>query len=201
MEVAGFGIGIVGLLSLYSTCQELLAAFSSYHHYESESRHITARFNSDIQRLDDWVRDNLKDDNHARILEKDVARASAVYEVLACVRDLFRSIDRKRPRLQHPQKNERFASATHMLKLLENGPVGSTNQRSLVPRMNRVQWSLKGRVDFASDVDSFGVLVDKLHQLFSPEGPHKPLGQHISGKLDEIQRLTGNQRLARSMLT
>lgn len=57
MEPAGLAVGTVALVSLFSTCLEVVEKFDNYKNFRSDSHRLTAQFEADKLRFEKWGRD------------------------------------------------------------------------------------------------------------------------------------------------
>jgi hypothetical protein len=71
MEVAGVGIGVIGLLGLVSACLDVLDKVDTYQSFDSEARSLSLCFEVDKVRFRQWlhavgiVDGRIKDDHHS----------------------------------------------------------------------------------------------------------------------------------------
>ncbi|OAL75631.1 hypothetical protein A7D00_1230 [Trichophyton violaceum] len=160
MEVAGLVMGVAGL---FSVCMDVLDRVSNYREFSTQSRQTVVSFEANKVRLKDWAAyagiENgvLKDSHHVRLDEPEIL--SAVKLVLEEISTLFDSIERSKSRLRVPQVVISPAESE-----------GRASKNSSKPSIRGgIDWALRGKGSFTSQVTMFGGFVDALHNLLPKE--------------------------------
>ncbi|KAI0479777.1 prion-inhibition and propagation-domain-containing protein [Xylaria cf. heliscus] len=165
MEVAGLSIGIVGLVSLFSTCTEIAERWDSYKSSVVESASLRARLTADRVRFQQWgqsvgIGKDRLEDNHHKALDKPSIR-SAIDLILQSIKNLDEGTNRLAPYLDH------FSDPA---VLLPDQRLQSPKSIESSTRLSRIGWALRGKRRAILLVESFNTLVQTLHDLIPPRG-------------------------------
>ena len=171
MEVGGLLIGIAGLAGLFSTCLQVLDHIESFANFDPDTRHAVTRFKSDKLLLRLWadavgiVDGKMRDEHH--ILLDDAAIQAMVKEILFNIYQIFDSaegISRKlRPDLEYGKSKGADPGdfCTSNLQKLTAIP-------TLKSKRNKIGWAIHGKTKFGAQLETFGILVEKLYSLVPP---------------------------------
>ncbi|KAI8951440.1 prion-inhibition and propagation-domain-containing protein [Xylaria longipes] len=173
MEAAGLGIGIVGLVGLFSSCLEITERWDFYKDSVAESASLKARLTADRIRFQQWgksvgINSNGRyEHNHHKALDNPSIR-SAIGLILQSIKDIDEDVDRLAPHLGH------VSDSASLLPDENSHRLQSPKLPALSTRRSRIGWALRGRGRATMLVVSFETLVQKLHDLIpfeiTPEG-------------------------------
>ncbi|KAI1125655.1 ankyrin repeat-containing domain protein [Nemania abortiva] len=172
MEAAGLGVGVVGLVGLFSTCLDMVERWDSYNDFSFESGAIKARFFADRVRFRQWGRSvgisegKLNHVHHSALDDSSIRLAIDL--VLRSVENLNETAKSKAPNLAHfPGPADLQLESNYDIP---NGQMHFAKLQIAPSRRNRLGWALKGRARALTIVASFEALVQKLYDLV-PAGP------------------------------
>ncbi|RYP82119.1 hypothetical protein DL770_005683 [Monosporascus sp. CRB-9-2] len=155
MEPVGLAVGIAGLAGLFSVCLDVIDKVDSYKDYGIDSRSITAQFEADKHLFKIWARDvgfekgNLNNRHHDRLDSPDTR--AIIEKLLASINEIF-------------GKSE---SSVSNLTTQNQSKIQRDN--AIVPKKDRIGWTLRGKQRFIAQVQQFGALVQKLYSLVPPD--------------------------------
>jgi Prion-inhibition and propagation len=190
MEVAGLGIGLIGLIGLYSACQEALATVDSYRNFRSESDRVAALFTAGMRRFEIWaetvgIAGGKVDDNHH--VELDPRTAFAVSQILSSVRDIFNETDSMSSRLQFRPTNEQLSSITNARGLWKESFTEPKRPQPSVDTMHKLIWTIKGKRKLLNQVSYFDQLVEILYKLVPLEKSNRDLESSLIEGMNELR--------------
>jgi len=184
--------GFAGLAGLFSTCLDVIGRVDSYKDFGVESRSIIAQFEADkllFQRWADNVGINqtkLKEDHHKDL--DDPQTASMVEKILLSIQEIFTRADTTLSNLQ-PTEEAELRSRDGALR-----PRGRHQYQSVqasISKTKRIGWALRGKVKFIAQVQQFGALVQRLHDLAPLGGTRKAANVHKGAVRDALGSLKG----------
>jgi hypothetical protein len=193
MEIAGLAVSIAGLSSLFNSCLVAIEQVDSYRKFGVESRYITARFDADKILFERWasgvgiVEGKLKEVHHVQL--DDVTTAAAVRRILSSIHEIFSLTDSTASKLQFQAINDNLSSITTKHDISKERFMKLNKSQALAPRRGKVQWALGGKAKFITQVETFGVLVDKLRKLIPLGEATTDLDPSLTGQLDEPRNL------------
>lgn len=168
MELAGLGIGIVGLAGLFNTCLDIVARIDSYKEADFDAKFLSTQFESDKIILRQWGQQvglagdpsgqnnpskKFDDPNVQAVVHKTLELITRIdSEAGIDLQDSLQSSDPTGPKSMPNAPDRTKRRLTESLKIQ-----GS--------RSSRVTWSLKNKTKYANKVQAFGVLVRQLFQL------------------------------------
>ena len=164
MEIAGLGIGAVGLVGLYRACIEVVNRIHSYRKSDIESRQLFAQFDANRLILQNWAnrvgisQTGLKYPHDKRLDDSNLAKA--VCGVLSTIQDVLAQTD------STAYKGHK-GNGGHA----PSPPINLTTQsllpESLIPvrKRYRLAWSLQGKSRFTWQVEKFTECLKQLELL------------------------------------
>ncbi|KAI0423772.1 hypothetical protein F5Y09DRAFT_354613 [Xylaria sp. FL1042] len=155
MEAAGLGIGVIGLIGLFSSCLDMVERWGSYKDFGLESGSIKARFIADRVRFRRWALD-------------DPAIQSAISLILHNIKGI--ESDAKKFVSRSGLLLDSATSLIESNEVFHGGLLQIERPHSIVSRKSRLGWALGGKARALSLVGSFEILVQKLYDLVAP-GP------------------------------
>ena len=174
MEIAGLGIGAVGLVGLYNACVEVVDRIHSYRRSEIESRHLFAQFDANRIIFRDWAQrvgisqTGLNSPHDKRLDNLEIARA--VCGVLSVIQDVLARTD---------LTGYRDIDCNGDLE--PSSPTGLTTQTLLSTsalssrKRSRLAWSLQGKSKFTWQVEKFTNCLNQLEKLL-------PIGHDVTNQ-------------------
>ncbi|TGJ87297.1 hypothetical protein E0Z10_g1488 [Xylaria hypoxylon] len=166
MEAAGLGVGVIGLVSLFSTCLDILEKWDSYRDFGFESGSIRARFVADRVRFRQWGQhvgiSQGKEGQYHRALEDPSVR-SAIDLILYNIKNIEGDAEKFAPHLALFSDSASFLPESNAA--VPTRPVPFEKSNMTTSRRNRLGWALRGKARALTLVGSFDVLVQKLHDL------------------------------------
>ncbi|KAJ8132125.1 hypothetical protein O1611_g1496 [Lasiodiplodia mahajangana] len=174
MEAIGLGVGVVGLVGLFSTCIDMVERWDSYKDFSLESGAIRARFFADRVRFRQWGQsvgmsagagEGKPDDHYHSALDDPTVR-SAVDLILHSIENLNDATKSWGSNLAHSsdpadlqlEGNALFSHAHAQFAKLQITP----------SRRSKVRWALRDKARTLNVVASFEALVQKLYDLIPP---------------------------------
>lgn len=164
-------VGVAGLAGLFSTCLQVLDHIESFANFDSDTRHAITRFKSDKLLLRIWadavgiVDGKLREKHH--FLLDDAAIQAMVKEILLNICQIFDSAE-------GISKKLRPDLAYSISKAADSGDFCTSNFQKLAiapapkSKRNKIVWAIQGRSKFESQLETFGILVEKLYNLVPP---------------------------------
>lgn len=171
MEVAGLAVGIAGLAGLFNACTEAIEKVDSYRKFGFESGYITTHFDADKLRLQRWaddvgIIDGKLNDVHNALLDNSTV-ALAVGKILSIIREIFSMAESTLSRL-HPQAIDDDPHSITIPGLPEEKYLVSKRVPAPTSKGNKIAWAIRGKRKLVTQVEMFGALVEKLHNLVPP---------------------------------
>ncbi|KAI1741267.1 prion-inhibition and propagation-domain-containing protein [Xylaria scruposa] len=161
MEAAGLGVGVIGLVSLFGTCLDMLERWDSYKDFGLESGSLRARFIADQVRFKQWGQrvgiGQTSLDGHPAL--NDISVRSAVDIILHSIRNIDDNSKRSAPYLRN------FFDFTNFHTGVPNGQKHINQLQSISSRRDKLSWTFRGKARALNIVRSFEVLVQKLYDL------------------------------------
>jgi hypothetical protein len=175
--------GFAGLVSLFSTCLDVIERVDSYRDFGDESRAIIAQFEADKLLFQRWAQNvgisqtKLEDDHHKGL--DDPKTFSMVEKILFSIHEIFAKADTTVSNLQSTGETELRSQDMALLPRVRpkyQSVQGSNSKRK------RIGWALRGKAKFIAQVQQFGALVQRLQDL----APYKDALRYIPGSLEGI---------------
>lgn len=171
MEVAGLAVGVAGLVSLFSICQDAIEQIDTYKNFGLESRSIKVQFELSKQIFRRWADDvgitdiKMRESQHQCL--DNPAIASVVRETLVSIGEIFNVTVNSSLALRLGLIDNNLLPSPSNVGVLPKKP--STSQKP--SKRDKMAWTLGGKTNFVKQVDAFGVLVEKLCILVpTPQG-------------------------------
>jgi hypothetical protein len=181
MEVAGLVVGGVALAGLYSACVEAVEHVESYRNLEVDAQQLSTRFKASKVILQRWaarvglLNGRLSDDHDPRL--EDPGIAEAICDVFFCLRKIMVTNNAVESRYNSK-------SGDSVLELTQ-ARQASTSANALIPsrRQDKIAWVFSGRRKFATQLEIFETLVEKLQSLVPEDQSHMAPGpcQQLGG--------------------
>ncbi|UCK58910.1 hypothetical protein AFCA_001744 [Aspergillus flavus] len=167
MEPVGLAVGVVGLFGLFNTCLDVVKKYDAWKDFGSESRCLTAQFEAQKLRLQNWgeavgVEQESASSKHHELLD-DPRTRSNIQNLLLAIKDIC--------------GHEQALSLTTISRVetgSSEGPILTKHGYSLTSRgskRQRFNWALRGKERRITQVAQFSSLVDDLHSLVPVNGP------------------------------
>jgi hypothetical protein len=182
MEAAGLGIGVAGLIGLFSSCLDIVERWDSYKDFGVESGSLIARFVADRVRFQQWgqsvgIDKGRHGDDYYKALDNPLFR-SAVDQILQSIKH----IDGDTGNFAF---NLRYISGpvdplAQNKSVLHRGSAQFEKFQGATSRKSRLRWALRDKARFLALVELFEALVQKLYDLVPPD-QSTVLGQMVSG--------------------
>ena len=106
--------------------------------------------------------------SHPQLDDDEIA--SAAKWILVCIRDVFSATDGMFTKMKLQAPEDPTYSVNGMAEFSEDSRIRLKRQPNLASRKDRLGWALGGKAKFYAQVETFGILVDKLYHLIPPEG-------------------------------
>ncbi|KAI8944701.1 ankyrin repeat-containing domain protein [Xylaria longipes] len=187
MEAAGLSVGVIGLVSLFGTCLDMLERWDAYKDFGFESGSIRARFIADRVRFREWGRrvgiSQGKPENDYHPALKNLSVRSAVDIVLHSVKKIDDDAKKYASHLGNLSdpvgllpKNDDIVPSGHIhIGKMENTP----------SRRDRLGWAFRGKARALALVGSFEILVQKLYDLVPPDETNVESRVAVVGQSEE----------------
>lgn len=163
MEPAGLAVGLVGLATIFTSVLELINKVHIYKTFDADSKALIAQFEADRVRFERWGREigllenGQLSDRHSTIL--DPKRAAAVKNLLDILHRMLDVED------YHTQKKVKIPAGLDGNGQFVFGRSASFDILSTSTAMSKFKWAIRGRSERRDQVELFGVIVQKLHDL------------------------------------
>jgi hypothetical protein len=171
--------GFVGLAGLFSTCLDIIDRVDSYKDFGVVSRSIIAQFEADKLLFKKWAQNvgihqtRLKEDHHKDL--DDPQTASMVEKILLSIQEIFTATDNTLSDMQPmTEVDPRFQD----IALRPRGHAEYQSVQTSISKRKRIGWALRGKVRFVAQVQQFGVLVQRLHDLAPLDGTRRAANVH-----------------------
>ena len=168
MEVAGLTVGIVGLVTLFSACQDAIEQIDTYKSFGLESRSLKAEFDLTSKIFQNWAKNvgisgtKIRESHHPSL--DDPSTASLVRQTLESIGEIFNvTVNTSLGRRLGLTDNKSLSSASSLEALPHKSKPPNPLQAS--SKRDKIKWTLGGKASFVKQVDAFGTLVDKLCTL------------------------------------
>lgn len=162
MEPAGLAVGIAGLAGLFTSIIDVINRVHTYRSFGTDSQIFNAYFEADCVRLERWGREIGLLDNgrlsprHSTFL--DPRRAAAVKELLEILYQIIVSKQHSK------QKKSTKQAGSHGVGVQLGKPHAPLNQLDN-NTLTKLKWAIQGKSERKEQVELFGVIVQKLHDL------------------------------------
>lgn len=169
MEVAGLGIGIAGLVGLFSSCLEAIDKVKDYKSSTFDPDALNVQFDAERLRLQHWgcnvglelENGRLSTSHHERL--NDNKLRSMVEDLLRIIHDILKSDERF-----DQSGNGKAGLSSNVASSRANQP-RRTRERVARSRTSRVIWARGGgKGDRTAQVTQLGSLVQHLYNLVPP---------------------------------
>ncbi|PQE15343.1 Ankyrin repeat domain-containing 52 protein [Rutstroemia sp. NJR-2017a WRK4] len=175
MEPVGLAIGVAGLAGLFNSCLDVIDRASSYKHYGVETRAIIAQLDADKLLLEQWgqrvgIREGKLEETHHRYLDS-LNIKFVVEKILSSIKELFTKKDIALLDSNYiPGADPKLSKeGNYSVRMNIQNPRFRETTMS-----NKLKWALKDKTKFIAQVQQFGTLVQKLHDLV-PADPSKTM--------------------------
>ncbi|TRX93685.1 hypothetical protein FHL15_005361 [Xylaria flabelliformis] len=169
MEAAGLGVGVIGLVSLFGTCLDILERWDAYKNFGFESGSIKARFIADQVRFRKWgqrvgigIGQGQAISSIHPALENPLV-CSAVDIILHSIKDI--DGDAKKHASYLTSVSDSTGSPSESNIIIPNGHVHIDKMQGISSRRDKLSWALRGKARALTLVGSFETLVQKLYDL------------------------------------
>lgn len=160
-----FGVaGIVGLAGLFSTCLDVIDRVESYKDFGIESQSIFSQFEADKLLFQRWaqkvgISDRGLEDNHHKDLN-DPETVLIVEKLFMSIHEIFSVTETT------------FLNLNQSLQVDSHVSQGRSQQYKIqsASKRSKLSWALKGKAKFITQVQQFGVLVQRLQSLVPLDG-------------------------------
>jgi hypothetical protein len=215
MEIAGVGIGVVGLAGLVSTCLDVLERVDTYKAFGSDAQSLSLCFEADKHRFRQWLQtvgfvNGRLADAHNPLLD-DPALKPLVYKILSHVCSIWGVGSARLSALEIADLGKADAlprgGGGGDGKLLRARKPTNPTRPSQSSKRTKIGWALGGgKAKFMTQLESFEALVNRLYSLVPPAGmgvgpaagSPTDAGAHknpTEGKLDRQNSLLGRRSL------
>lgn len=175
MDPAGFAIGVVSLVGLFSTCLEVVEKVDAYKDFGRDSRALATQFDANKHRLEEWGRavgiekGKLSDTHHPAL--DDPKKLAIVYELLASIHDFHGgSDDTQQPPLAGIKIPTDGSLFTRQSQHYHSAPADSKGRK--------LTWALTGKKKRTGHVQTFETLVGLLYNVVPPGVTDTTLSGH-----------------------
>jgi hypothetical protein len=159
MDPLSVTFGVAGLVSLFSTCLDVIDRVDSFKEFGFESELISSKFEADKTLLRRWARqvgirdDGKLDPTHHESLD-DPEIALRVENILVSIQKIF---------------NKPETSLLELQSSLDTVQKRRFDLTGQVPKSSRLRWALKGKAKCIAQTQHFGALVQSLRDLVPVE--------------------------------
>ncbi|GAP82969.2 putative NACHT nucleoside triphosphatase [Rosellinia necatrix] len=164
MEAAGLGVGVIGLVSLFNTCIDVVERWDSYKAFGLELGSLRARLNADRVRFRQWGEHvgigEGKQGGHQHSALNDPSVRSAIDLILNSIKNIDNDARKAAPHLGD------FSALTGLD--LGVGNIAPDLILEKTSRRGRLGWALGGKARTLTLIGSFEALVQKLYDLIPP---------------------------------
>ncbi|KAH7377247.1 prion-inhibition and propagation-domain-containing protein [Plectosphaerella cucumerina] len=193
MEAAGLGIGIAGLLGLFSACLEAIDKVKAYKSFTTDADALNVQCDNHRLRLEYWGRNvglangQLSADYYQR-LDDDKTRSS-VADLLRIIHSVLGSDGGSKQ------------TGRGITGLLKNTTLGATanhprtRQGAAESKTRKLTWALGGKGDRTVQVKLLGDLVQQLHNVVPPE---RTGSTHPTPDISSHEALRGTDALGKA---
>ncbi|KAI0396309.1 hypothetical protein F5Y17DRAFT_472764 [Xylariaceae sp. FL0594] len=143
MELAGLGIGVAGLVGLFSTCRDIVEKWDSYKEYGVESASLVARLAADRAWFHQW--------GQSVGISEPEGKGSNRHEALS-----------------EPSTREAVDVVLQSIQKLDQAHFRRDLRSQAPSRASKLMWALRGKERLALLVASFESLVQRLYNLVPP---------------------------------
>ncbi|MCJ1346752.1 hypothetical protein MMC31_004970 [Peltigera leucophlebia] len=173
MEIVGLAVGVAGLAGLFGACMGAMEHLHSYKTAGHESRYIIAAFDANKLLFQRWadgvgIAENMLEDLHHPALD-DAAVALVVGKILSSIRNIFKMTDSISSKLLLKSIDSEMFSLKKMPGFPQGNLIDMKNTHSLDSRKSRISWALGGKTNLTTQVEVFGLLVEKLYGIIPIE--------------------------------
>lgn len=173
MEIAGFAVGVAGLAGLFGACMGAMEYLQSYKIAGHESTYIFAAFDADKLLFQRWaesvgIADYKLEDVHHPDLD-DAAVALVVGKILSSICKIFKMTDSISSKLLLKSIDSEMFSLKRPHAFPQGSLIEIKNTKFLDSRRARISWALGGKTNLTTQVEVFGLLVERLYRIISIE--------------------------------
>ncbi|KAI3331487.1 prion-inhibition and propagation-domain-containing protein [Xylariaceae sp. AK1471] len=171
MEAAGLGIGVIGLVGLFSTCLDMVERWDSYKDFGLESESLRARLTADRVLFRQWgqkvgIGNDRREGDHHKALD-DPSIRPAIDLVLRSIKNIEDDANTFASPLRHFSDLTRLSAEVDSMLHKDSKPFKKSE--NITSRRSRLGWALGGKARVLKLVASFEVLVQKLYDLVPPD--------------------------------
>ncbi|KAI0450083.1 prion-inhibition and propagation-domain-containing protein [Xylaria acuta] len=171
MEAAGLGVGVIGLVSLFSACLDMLERWDAYKDLGFESGSMRARFIADRVRFRQWGQRVGIGQGQAGVDGHPALNNPSIRSAIDVILHSIKNIDDDAKR--YASHLGKFSDSTSLLSesntIIPNGHIHIDKLRSIPSRRDKLGWALRGKARALTLVGSFEILVQKLYDLVPPD--------------------------------
>lgn len=188
MEIAGLGVGVVGLAGLFSACLEVVERIDSYKNFDLDSRALISQFDADKLLFKQWGEavgfdgESLGNNHHENL--NDTETLLAIRKIFAIIQDITTDFE-------DGTSGQWNGSDSMSSGSKPNNSRGIRLQkfRGVASHKTKIEWTLRHKARFLALSQQFGSLVGSLRALVPPESS----GQAFRGIIS-----SGNNTCSRS---
>jgi hypothetical protein len=179
MEIAGVGIGVVGLAGLVSTCLDVLERVDTYKAFGSDAQSLSLCFEADKHRFRQWLQtvgivSGRLADAHNPLLD-DPALKPLVYKILSHVCSVWGVGSAKLSALKIADLGKADSlpgggSGGGVGKQVKVQKPSNLTRPAPASKRTKIGWALGGKAKFMMQLESFEALVNRLYSLVPPAG-------------------------------
>lgn len=165
MEPVGLAVGVAGLAGLFSAVLETIDKVRDYKTFANDSQILAVQFEAESVRFEEWGRKiGLDQGQFPTDLATGIEQRTfnAVRTLVQYAYDILKADDSSK-------KKERVGSSALGEESYEMNSTGSAHHVTADSKKSKLKWVFGGKVDRAEQVRLFGVIVQKLHDLVSPD--------------------------------
>jgi hypothetical protein len=205
MELAGGVISIVSLVGLVHTCNEAIEQFDSYRQFGYESRNIMTRFDLDkflFRRWTDHVgiaNNKLNEEHHPSLDDGKVA--SLISETLFSIKGILKCTEATSSALQRQRETENSPDFIDLLASLSKRPINQISNSASVSKRYKMSWALGKNTKFSKEVETFGLLVERLYRVVPIAVSESELRQWMDKVAGSLSGISVQIRIGRKYLT
>ncbi|KAI0860567.1 hypothetical protein F4860DRAFT_478862 [Xylaria cubensis] len=169
MEAAGLGVGVIGLVSLFGTCLDILERWDAYKNFGLESGSIRARFIADQVRFRQWgqrVGINISQGQTISSIHPALENplvCSAVNIILHSIKDI--DGDAKNHASYLTSFSDSTSSPSESNIIISIGRIHIDKMQGISSRREKLSWAFRGKARALALVGSFEILIQKLYDL------------------------------------
>ena len=166
-------MGVAGLAGLFGACMGAMEHLHSYKIAGHESSYVIAAFDADKLLFQRWadsvgIAENKLEDVHHPDLD-NAAVVSVVGNILSSIRDIFKMTDSISSKLLLKSINSEMFSLQKTQDFPKGNLLGMKNTQSLDSKRARISWALGAKTNLTTQVEVFGLLVEKLYGIIPIE--------------------------------